>query len=103
MPSTFQGLPWWLRQGRICLPMWETRVRRLDVQDPLEKGLATHSIIFAWSIPRTEKSDRLQSTGSQRVRAHSVAEHTALVPLRQWGFWRQCVCPVTTLSLLLTQ
>ena len=31
------------------------------------EGMATHSSILAWEIPRTEKSDGLQSTGSQRV------------------------------------
>ena len=33
--------------------MWETRVRSLGWQDPLEKGAATHSSILAWRIPRT--------------------------------------------------
>ena len=32
----------------------------------LEKEMATHSSIFAWKIPQTEESDRLQSTGSQK-------------------------------------
>ena len=31
--------------------MWETRVRSLGWQDPLEKGAATHSGILAWRIP----------------------------------------------------
>jgi len=30
--------------------MWETWVRRLDWEDPLEKGMATHSSILAWRI-----------------------------------------------------
>ena len=30
-------------------------------EDPLEKGMATHSSILAWSIPLTEESGRLQS------------------------------------------
>ena len=34
----------------------------------LEKGMATHSNILAWRIPRTEEPGRLQSMGSQRVR-----------------------------------
>ena len=33
----------------------------------LEKGMATHSSIFAWRIPWTEEPGRLQSMGSQRV------------------------------------
>ena len=36
-------------------------------EDLLEKEMATHSSTRAWKIPRTEKPDRLQSTGSQRV------------------------------------
>ena len=34
----------------------------------LEKEMATHSIVLAWRIPKTEESGRLQSMGSQRVR-----------------------------------
>ena len=33
----------------------ETRVRSLGREDPLEKGMATHSSILAWRIPRTEE------------------------------------------------
>ena len=33
-------------------------------EDPLEEGLATHSNIVAWEIPRTEEPGGLQSTGS---------------------------------------
>ena len=47
--------------------MWETWVRSLGWEDPLEKGTATHSSILAWRIPRTEESGGLQSMGSQRV------------------------------------
>ena len=31
--------------------MWETRVRSLGWEDPLEEGMATHSSILAWGIP----------------------------------------------------
>ena len=44
----------------------ETWVRSLGLEDPLEKGMATHSSILAWRILWTEKPDRLQSMGSQR-------------------------------------
>ena len=47
--------------------MQETWVRSLGWDDPLEKGMATHSSILAWRIPWTEKSGGLQSTVSQRV------------------------------------
>ena len=46
----------------------ETQVWSLSQEDPLEKGMTTHSSILAWKIPWTEKRGRLQSTGSQRVR-----------------------------------
>ena len=36
-------------------------------EDPLEKGIATHSSILAWRIPGTEESGRLQFMGLQRV------------------------------------
>ena len=47
--------------------MQETQVRSLGREDPLEKGMATHSSILAWRIPRIEEPDGLQSMGSQRV------------------------------------
>ena len=47
--------------------MWETWVRSLGWEDPLEKEMATHSSILAWRIPWTEEPGGLQSTGSQRV------------------------------------
>ena len=47
--------------------MWETRVRFLGREDPLEKEIAIHSSTLAWKIPWTEEPDRLQSMGSQRV------------------------------------
>ena len=37
------------------------------LEDPLEKGMVTHSSILAWDIPWTEEPGRLQSMGSQRV------------------------------------
>ena len=48
-------------------PMWETWVRSLGQEDPLEKEMATHSSILAWRITCMEEPGRLQSTGSQRV------------------------------------
>ena len=47
--------------------MQETWVQSLGWDDPLEKGMATHSSILAWRIPWTEEPGRLQSMGSQRV------------------------------------
>ena len=47
--------------------MRETWVRSLCQEDPLEKGMATHSSILAWRIPWTEEPARLKYMGSQRV------------------------------------
>ena len=47
--------------------MRETQVQSLDLEDPLEKEMATHSSILAWRIPWTGEPGRLQSVGSQRV------------------------------------
>ena len=47
--------------------MQETQVRSLGLEDPLEKGLATHSIILVWRIPWTEEPDGLLSMGLQTV------------------------------------
>ena len=56
-------------QTKKHLPaMWETQVRSLGREDPLEKEMATHSSTLAWKIPWTEEPGRLQSVGSQRVR-----------------------------------
>ena len=48
--------------------MQETWVPSLGQEDPLEKGMATHSSTLAWRILWTEEPGGLQSTGSQRVR-----------------------------------
>ena len=48
--------------------MQKTQVQSLGWEDPLEKGMATHSSTLAWKIPWTEDPYRLQSMGSRRVR-----------------------------------
>ena len=55
--------------------MQETWVWSLDWEDPLEKGMVTHSSILAWRIAWTEEYSRLQSMGSQRV-GHDWATFT---------------------------
>ena len=50
-----------------CLPLMQERwVRSLGWEDPLEEGMATHSILV-WEIPWTEKPGGLQSTGLQSI------------------------------------
>ena len=58
LPQTVMNLP----------AMQKTQVWSLGQEDPLEKGIASHSIIFAWEIPWTEEPGGLQSTGSKSVR-----------------------------------
>ena len=53
--------------------MQETQVQYLGQEDPLEKGMATHSSILAWRIPWTEEPGGPQSMGSQRVRLNNVS------------------------------
>ena len=45
----------------------KTWVQSLGWEDPLEKGMATHSSTLAWRTPWTEEPGGLQSMGSQRV------------------------------------
>ena len=54
--------------------MWETWVRSLDREDPLEKEMAIHSSTIAWKIPWTEKPGRLQSGKTEQL--HSLT-HTS--------------------------
>ena len=55
----------WIAQMIKNLPAIQ---ETLGQEDPLEKGMATHSTILAWRIPCTEEPDGLESKGSQRVR-----------------------------------
>ena len=50
------------------LAMQETWVQFLGQEDPLEKGMSTHSSILAWRTPWAEEPGGLQSMGLQRVR-----------------------------------
>ena len=50
------------------LEMQETWVQSPGQEDPLEKGMVTHSSILAWRAPWTEEPGGLQSIGSQSVR-----------------------------------
>ena len=55
--------------------MQETWLLSLGGEDPLEKGMATHSSILAWKIPWTEEPSGLQFMGLQRV-GHSRVTDT---------------------------
>ena len=56
--------------NKILLPlptMWETWVRSLGQEDPLEKEIATHSSVLAWRIPWTEEPGGYSPQGGKRV------------------------------------
>ena len=53
---------------KLLPAVWETWVRSLGWEDPLEREMAMHSSILAWRISWMEEPGRLQSMGSQRVR-----------------------------------
>ena len=64
--------------------MWETRVRSLGWEDPLEKEMATHSSALAWKIPWTEEPGGLQSMWLQSVRHDGATSlHSPLFPALQ--------------------
>ena len=54
---------------------FEMQVWSLGREDPLEKGMTTHSNILAWKIPWTEDPGKLQSMGSQRGGHNWATEH----------------------------
>ena len=54
--------------AKNLLAMWETWVRSLGWEDRLEKGIATHSSIFAWEVQWTEEPGKLLSMGLQKNR-----------------------------------
>ena len=59
--------------------MWETRGQSLGWEDALEEGMAIHSSILAWRIPRTEVPSRLQSMGSRTVGHDWVTNHSTAI------------------------
>ena len=72
-------------------------VRSQGQKNPLEKGIATHSSILAWRIPRTEESGRLRSMGSQKSQtrlsdwAHRLCEKfmaSLLINKQCWDSFR---------------
>ena len=61
---------------------WEqTQVRSLGQENPLEKGMATHSSALVWRIPWTEEPGRLLSMGLQKVE-HDWVTFSLYFPLK---------------------
>ena len=71
----------WMVKNLLTIP--ETWVLFLGQEDPLEKGMATHSSILAWRIPWTEEPGGLQSMGSLRG-GHDWATSLSLFTFTQW-------------------
>ena len=77
--------------------MREIQVWSLGWEDPLEKGMRTHSSILAWRIPWTEEPVGLQSTGLHRVRhdwnnlAHNTHQYVYV-----YAYICVCVCHIHT-------
>ena len=59
--------------------MQETQVQSLGLEDPLEKGMATHASILAWRTPRTEELGGLESIGLQSQTLLSELNNTNLI------------------------
>ena len=76
-----------MAQAVKCLPaMWETWVRSLGREDPLEKEMATHPSTLAWKSPWTEEPGGLQSVELQRVGRTRLSDFTfTLFQGRRWG------------------
>ena len=53
--------------------VWETWVRSLGQEDPLEKEMATHSSILSWRIPWMEELGGLQSMGGKESDTTSLS------------------------------
>ena len=64
------------QRTRLQCRSHKRQVQSLGQEDPLEKGIATHSSILAWEMPWTEETGGLPSTGVQRVRHDSDLAHT---------------------------
>ena len=67
----------------------EIQVQSLGWEDPLEKGMTTHSSILVWKIPWTEEPGELQSMGLQRVRHNWVTIifklFNYIFPIQPWN------------------
>ena len=62
-------------------------VMSLDWENPLEKGMATHSRILAWRIPWTEEPGKLQSMGSQRTEHNWVTFTLCVISMPKGLTW----------------
>ena len=73
----------------------ETWLWSLSWEDPLEKGMATHSSILTWRIPWSEEPGGLQSVGFERVghnwvpNTHTHTHRMIQIPYWEWQYLHQ--------------
>ena len=70
--------------------MWETWVRSLGREDPLEKEMETHPSTLAWRIPWTEGPGRLQFMGYQRIGHDLVTKQQQLLSIYDNSYFFAC-------------
>ena len=70
--------------------MWETQVGSLGWEDPLEKGLATHSSILAWRIPWTEEPGGHSPWGCKQLDTTKRLTHTVTLSCSCVGLCLHC-------------
>ena len=80
--------------------MQETQVRSLDLEDPLEKGMATHSNILAWKIPQTEEPGGLQSIMSHRVGHDWATNASCIVNRLKIQYYYHVISPLNYLKTI---
>ena len=74
----------------------ETRVRSLGWEDPLEKGMATHSSVLAWRIPWTEEPGgyspwgRKESNMTERLLLSNLECHVGPSEWLRFLLWNLC-------------
>ena len=67
LPFHFHWVSLVVQKVKKLFAVQETWIQSLGQEDPLKKGMATHSSILAWRMPWIEEPGGLQSMGSQRV------------------------------------
>ena len=89
------GVPWGPLMAQMVKnpPVREIWVWSLSREDPMEKGMATHSSIPDWRIPRTEEPCGLQYMGSKRVRHNWATNTLDVLRLQQYN---SNLCPTFT-------
>ena len=81
--------------------MWDTWVRSLGQEDPLEKEIVTHSSTLAWRIPWMEEPGGLQPTGSQRIRPDWATSLTHSLRCTQTHYVTYRDCQFSTFHFLI--